>query len=306
MPACRANRQKSSHGHRKSAGKGCNASYVATYLPNSQTIKEDPLVRCGHTVARTMDAFERLPVFVPLQRTIESKMTTDGVTWRNLEGMQRSSHELYLDIKELIVRDTGINLTQVSKAVLKTMIGKVSRGQASASIKDLKALKSLVPRWIHGLQKDDAVPELVGFQNDVYGRLLCLVTLDWSRDEVKHALRSSAQTFKLGAWPRILFQNWEYDQSLPWDGFLQSRVLIKVVDSICCPESCEKGAVRLLYQLLKGYLMDVAHRKQVSELLAWWERKLFGPSLGRVRESGGDVNDMQKTPVGVVSDWAVN
>jgi hypothetical protein len=39
------------------------------------------------------------------------------------------------------------------------------------------------------------------------------------------------QSFKLAEWPRILYQNWEYDRNEPWDGFLQSGVLMKVSDT---------------------------------------------------------------------------
>ncbi|TFK18064.1 hypothetical protein FA15DRAFT_660999, partial [Coprinopsis marcescibilis] len=67
-----------------------------------------------------------------------------------------------------------------------------------------------------------------GFYHPMTGGLLCPVNLDWGNTKICEKLRSGVLVPSGDQWPRFLYQSCEYNTEDPWNGLLQSGLLVSV------------------------------------------------------------------------------
>ncbi|KAF8223950.1 hypothetical protein L208DRAFT_1314209, partial [Tricholoma matsutake] len=102
---------------------------------------------------------------------------------------------------------------------------KLQKGASGARSDDTKGLKSTVLDWIipQGDSLTAPIPHNVksshGFNHDKTGQLLYPV-------EVKAQLRSGDIMVPSDQWPILLYKEHKYDPEDPWDGLLQSAILV--------------------------------------------------------------------------------
>jgi hypothetical protein len=108
----------------------------------------------------------------------------------------------------------------------------IQKGLSSARSDDTKSLKGVVVDWITPsggslnppLSRNAKIDR--GFHHERTGALLCPVDLDWSNAETKDKLRNGEIIVSGDRWPIFLYRNYSYDPSNPWDGLLQSTLLV--------------------------------------------------------------------------------
>ncbi|KAI0666518.1 hypothetical protein C8Q78DRAFT_968023 [Trametes maxima] len=130
-------------------------------------------------------------------------------------------------------------------------------GASGAKSDDTSSLRGAVIDWI----KDDnrSTPALTdslhrdkklgrGFRNDITGRLLCPVMLDWSDETVRADLLNNMATIDGNAvngshWPTFLYADSIFNKDLPWEGFLKGKYLRRAYSHIFTSPSSAKGDI---------------------------------------------------------------
>ncbi|KAH6866072.1 hypothetical protein BKA70DRAFT_1134924, partial [Coprinopsis sp. MPI-PUGE-AT-0042] len=192
----------------------------------------DPLFKCGQSIARLYHPYINLVRLFSNEVKVQQRvLDPGGTTWHELPITDRREHELYLFAKEMILSFKN-DLPKDAATFRPNILELVSMGQSSAIKNDLHKLKLLIPLWVAACsgspQTDCTKIWQQGFKDEVVGSLLCPVSLNWLDPSVKVALRASRQELSLSRLPRILYQDMDYEDKDPWQGFLQNGVLVKV------------------------------------------------------------------------------
>ncbi|KAF8218957.1 hypothetical protein L208DRAFT_1345232, partial [Tricholoma matsutake] len=159
---------------------------------------------------------------------------------------QRLEYRIYRTLLNMV---PGLeeHLVNSSDEEMQMIADLLQKGASSAQSDDTKGLKSAVLDWIipRGDSLTPPIPRNVksshGFNHDKTGQLLCPVEFDWSDEEVKAQLHSGDITVPGDQWPILLYKEHKYDPEDPWDGLLQSAILVSAYKYIfTSPSSVEK------------------------------------------------------------------
>ncbi|EAU87301.2 hypothetical protein CC1G_12214 [Coprinopsis cinerea okayama7 len=186
----------------------------------------DPLFACGQRLARYIHPFVNVLNFIKIEKKVARFLATKGMNWRALEmSKDRRDHEMYLQVLEMM-QNVGVNVFQSSDSTVKNIMFFINKGQSSSWASDELALKTALASWVAPSSEGKAVCGL-GFSEEFSLKLLCPVTIDCSREENKVRLQTQRQKLQIGEWPRLLYQNMDYNAADMWDGFLRNSMLLK-------------------------------------------------------------------------------
>ncbi|KAH6884691.1 hypothetical protein BKA70DRAFT_1029050, partial [Coprinopsis sp. MPI-PUGE-AT-0042] len=198
----------------------------------------DPLYHLGQQISRFINPFANLSKTFKFEEKVKRYLAKHGLSWRELGEQDKRDHELYLQVLGLIEK-SGEKWEGGNRAQGRNIIEMLTRGQTSAWIDDQRHLDAQIMEWLQhapykidvssGVDRDATqANSSKGFKHgSAMGVLLCPVTLDWSKQEVRGRLNETAQPLEVNEWPRLLYQNMEYNAQDPWDGFLRNRLLLK-------------------------------------------------------------------------------
>ncbi|KAI0349323.1 hypothetical protein OH77DRAFT_1465554 [Trametes cingulata] len=129
-------------------------------------------------------------------------------------------------------------------------------GVSGAKSDDTRSLRGAVIDWLKldfpadtvDLNSDTKVSR--GFRNEVTGRLLCPVMLDWKDENVRtqsvnRTATVSGDPVNGSHWPSFLYASGLYDENLPWVGFLMGEYLLRTFRHIFTSPSSAKGTDEL-------------------------------------------------------------
>ncbi|KAI0370819.1 hypothetical protein BV20DRAFT_1071766 [Pilatotrama ljubarskyi] len=136
---------------------------------------------------------------------------------------------------------------------LSTLTSQLQLGASGAKSDDTRSLRGSVIDWLKvdfpadtvNLNRDTKVGR--GFRNEVTGRLLCPVMLDWNDESVRTELLNRTATIdgepvNGSHWPAFLYASGIYNESVPWVGFLMGENLLRTYLHIFISPSSAKGA----------------------------------------------------------------
>ncbi|KAG2049952.1 hypothetical protein BDR06DRAFT_984193 [Suillus hirtellus] len=255
--------------------------------PRKKALKSDPLISHGQHFGRTVFALCNYPSLLT-NMSIEYFSAEEHREHAVFEMLLNS----YLGLLKWLKEGSEEELIHVGE-----LIGK---GAACARGEDTKSLKLVIIDWI----APAVVPPLPrnskiswGFNHPLTGRLLCPAELDWDDADTKQGLQSGELGISGDQWPLFVYANEVFDPEDPWNGLLRSRLLVNAFRHIfTSPSSVDKepkathvGNTRIhgmttvtsasvayvATQSLLDLLEDPDERREVTELLLWWNHQIF-------------------------------
>ncbi|KIJ59841.1 hypothetical protein HYDPIDRAFT_32833 [Hydnomerulius pinastri MD-312] len=159
---------------------------------------------------------------------------------QDLESTTALERKEYTVFRELLRMVPGLEmrLMQSSEEEVIVISDLIQKGANGARADDTKGMKSVVIDWItpKGQTLNPHIPRNVksgrGFNHERTGALLCPAGLDWANSDVKMKLVSGQIQVAGDQWPIFLYANYTYDPEDPWNGLLQSGILVSAFKHI--------------------------------------------------------------------------
>ncbi|TFK17107.1 hypothetical protein FA15DRAFT_683610 [Coprinopsis marcescibilis] len=223
--------------------------------------KTDPLVHHGRHFGRTIQAFCRVQSLVQNGLTVTIQIELGRTSEDQLNIGERREYEIY---KQLLGLSPMLEerLCTGSPQEIYYISEMITKGSSSARSDDTKSLKSVIVDWItppNGILSPPLQRHVKtdrGFYHPTTGGLLCPVNLDWGNTKIREELRSGVLVPSGDQWPRFLYQSCEYNPEDPWNGLLQSGLLVSaykhVFTSPSSVDSREPRATRSCNARLHG------------------------------------------------------
>ncbi|KAF6744217.1 hypothetical protein DFP72DRAFT_993460 [Ephemerocybe angulata] len=215
---------------------GSSGKRKATRPPFEDFSKEfkqrrtDPLVHYGRHFGRSIRTFCRMQPL--LRNCLGRTMQLERLPLTTLSCSEIREQAVYDNLLEMV---PGLEekLNTGSEEEVFYVAEMLTKGISSARSDDTKGLKSVIVDWItppNGVLNPPIQRNIKtdrGYHHPATGRLLCPVSLDWERSDVREALASGDLTPSGDLWPRFLYKNGEYIEDDPWNGLLRSALLVK-------------------------------------------------------------------------------
>ncbi|TFK16761.1 hypothetical protein FA15DRAFT_550758, partial [Coprinopsis marcescibilis] len=201
--------------------------------------KSDTLVADGKHFGRTVCAFPDIHglLFDGITQML-GLQTPDGTNGLAITE-QHPSDDRCLFTKLLEMNKTLKRcLLEATPEEIVSVSAQIGKGIATARSTDAKGVKTNIEKWIHKDGKPLSPPissdkRFRGFANYWTGKLLCPVDYDWEDPNVRADLASNrVDPFELDEdgmypWPMFLYEDYKYDESDPWVGFMRGYPCVK-------------------------------------------------------------------------------
>ncbi|KJA13063.1 hypothetical protein HYPSUDRAFT_151997 [Hypholoma sublateritium FD-334 SS-4] len=213
--------------------------------PRRKARSTDPLVSSGRHFGRTIHALCNLHALISngIIRTGERADEPDEA----FTPQERREHKVYLKLLKSVPGLEERLVNSDSAEEVYAISSMLQKGASSARSDDTKSLKSAIIDWLTP-PGEPLIPPIArnvkinrGFNHEVTGALLCPAGVDWSNPEIKSKLRTGEFSIAGDQWPIFLYRSYQYDENDPWEGLLQSQILIKTFKHIfTSPSSVER------------------------------------------------------------------
>ncbi|KAH6901450.1 hypothetical protein BKA70DRAFT_1374803 [Coprinopsis sp. MPI-PUGE-AT-0042] len=206
--------------------------------PRKRICRTDPLVHHGRHFGRTIQAFCKVQTLIKngLSRSIQLKFGRLCID--DLTPSERYEHNVY---EQMLALSPGLEerLCNGSEQDIFYVAELIQKGSAGARADNTKGLKGVVLDWITPYGQSLQPPLMRNVKTD--SRLLCPIDLDWTNQESSLLL---SVRFALSSSPTFSRTDLVTDSE---------RFYSTVVEAFTAPEYADR----------------------VSELLAWWDAKIF-------------------------------
>ncbi|KAF8200969.1 hypothetical protein BJ912DRAFT_843657 [Pholiota molesta] len=218
--------------------------------PRKKPCTTDPLVHHGRHFGRSIHALCNVHALITngiLRMGERSEEPDEAFT-----AQERREHKVFSSLLKIVPGLEERLMTAGSEQDVQFIATLLQKGASSARSDDTKSLKSAIIDWLMppGESLTPPLPRNVkdnrGFNHEITGSLLCPAGVDWADREqvkIKQKLRTGELTVSGDQWPIFLYKSYEYDDSDPWQGLLQSMILVKTFRHIfTSPSSVDKEA----------------------------------------------------------------
>ncbi|KAH6893813.1 hypothetical protein BKA70DRAFT_1118743, partial [Coprinopsis sp. MPI-PUGE-AT-0042] len=204
-----------------------------------------PYRRHGRHFGRTVFAFTSIS---PL---IIAGMAMDAGTHKRPDSARaRKEYRVYRQLLDMIpnleesLKDPETDIDYISD--------EIQEGMNNSRSDDTKGLKPAVIDWItEGKQHESMLRRNAkagrGYQNDITGRLLCPVGVEWDDPLQREALKNHEVVVTGTQWPHFIYEDEACDPEDPWKGLLKNTLLVKAFKFIFLSPSSvdgDRGATR--------------------------------------------------------------
>ncbi|KAF8190092.1 hypothetical protein BJ912DRAFT_850336 [Pholiota molesta] len=202
--------------------------------PRKKPCATDPLVHHGRHFGRTVHALCNIDTL--LANGIRCMGELSEEPEEAFTAQQRREHKVFHLLLRIVPGLEERLMTADSEQDIHHIASLLQKGASSARSDDTKSLKSAIIDWLSP-PGQPLIPPLArnvkinrGFNHEITGALLCPAGVDWSNKDIKQKLRTGELTVAGDQWPALLYRNYKYDEDDPWNGLLQSQILIKASD----------------------------------------------------------------------------
>ncbi|KAH6908131.1 hypothetical protein BKA70DRAFT_1103857, partial [Coprinopsis sp. MPI-PUGE-AT-0042] len=204
--------------------------------------KATPFRRHGRHFGRTVFAFTNIrPLLI-------AGMSMDAGTHKRPDSARaRKEYRVYQQLLDMIPGlEERLSDPENPETDLDFIADEIQEGMNNSRSDDTKGLKAAVVDWI--TEGQSQVPTLRrnakagrGYQNEITGRLLCPVGVDWDDPEYREALRNHELVVTGTQWPHCMYQDEICDPDDPWNGLLKNALLVKAFKFIFLSPSSVDG-----------------------------------------------------------------
>ncbi|KAF8956821.1 hypothetical protein BDZ97DRAFT_1763403 [Flammula alnicola] len=284
-----------------------NSSSDALQLgPRKRPRSTDPLVHHGRHFGRSIHAL--CNVHALINNGIIHMGECSEEPEEVFSAQERREHKVFLSLLRSVPGLEERIMTTDSEEEIHGIASLLQKGASSARSDDTKSLKSSIIDWLLPAARNMKVDR--GFNHERTGALLCPAGVDWADAEIKEKLRTGEFSVSGDQWPIFLYGSYKYDDENPWQGLLQSAILVKTFKHIfTSPSSVDReakatrsGNARIhgmtsarfalssssvfnrtdtttdserFYNSILELLEDPDETSEVNNLLAWWNRQVF-------------------------------
>ncbi|KAI0647704.1 hypothetical protein C8Q79DRAFT_1008119 [Trametes meyenii] len=217
--------------------------------------RESPFIRFGRHYVRTISMFD-LPSTVITTGLLRDP-EEDPTGFSTLDNRRYDAFQALVQLVPTFasIIDNDEASPEAIQKWLNDFAGSLKLGASGAKSDDTGSLRGAVIDWLKAGNKSQ--PNLTstlerekkigrGFRNDITGKLLCPVMLDWNDEKIRTDLLNGTATIDGNPingshWPAFLFAGEAFNKDLPWEGFLQGKYLRRAYCHIFTSPSSAKG-----------------------------------------------------------------